>query len=177
MIKTTLDEHQAEIASEAAAGVPQGGWIVEAGCYHGHGTVLLGEAKHPSVLLTCIDPFPESQMFEDNDRYIFSDYSVKDWGRSTRHLVNVECVRGFSPINISYISFSRKVDLVVIDLNRVHDSLSFWDRFIAPGGRFLVHTYYPNAGFPEVFDQVKTFLKYHTYSLDDRDCSVILTKI
>lgn len=176
MIKTTLDEHQAEIAIEAAAGAPQGGWIVEVGCYHGRGTVLLGEAKHSSVLLTCIDPFPESPIFEDCDRFIFSDYSVKDWDRNTKHLTNVERVRGFSPINISFISFSRQPDLIVIDLNKVHESLSFWDRFLAPGGKFLVHTYYPSAGFPEVFDQVKTFLKYHAYQLDDRDCSVILTK-
>jgi hypothetical protein len=172
-IKGTTTDEQIELASLLAANVRQRGWIVEVGCFRGRQTVALGEAKHPSVLLTCLDPFPVV-----TNIYSAYKYTEQEWKDNTKHLTNIEQVRGYSPINISNIAFTKQVDLVTIDMDDVADSLNFWKPFVHKGGKILVHTYNEGGIFPNIEEVVMEFVKKNpVFVVDNREYSVILTLV
>ena len=174
MTLTTPDQHNA--AAEIASAAPTGGWIIEVGCWLGYGTIILGESKDPSVLLTCIDPFPSEDVPKETESGLYAAYSFDEWKKNTQDIPNLEYIRGFSPADLFDVPFTKNPDVVVIDLKQITESLIFWDKLMVSGGKFLVHTYYPSFGFTDLIDEITEFLKTRPYRLEDLDCSAILTK-
>lgn len=168
---TTLDE-QLAVAKVLAEGVPEQGWIIEVGCFKGRQSVVLGKHKSDTVLLTCLDPFPD--MPDTGAMYV---YSGSDWLKNTQSLTNVEMAKGYSPINMKHVTFAKGASLVVIDMNAVRESLDFWKRFVVVGGKFLVHTYNEGGVFPEIENIVTDFASENiNFTIDNLHYSVILTR-
>jgi len=149
-IPGTTSPDQLELVSKLSYEVPKNGWIVEVGCYCGRQSIVLGRAKDDSVLLTCVDEFPEWN----------GDYGFSDWVETTAYLKNVEPLRAKSPILISnmVLSVSKQIDLLVIDFNDILPSLLFWGEFVGSGGKIVIHTYGDN----ELTDVVDQYLATRT---------------
>lgn len=176
MILTDTTSSQHKITFSTASAVPKDGWIVEIGCWRGYSTVILGDAKDPSVLLTCIDPFPSTSVPKETENGLYPGYSLDEWKKNTQDIPNLEYIRGFSPADLFNVPFTKPPNVVMIDLKQISESLIFWDKLMVSGGKFLVHTYYPSSGFTDLIDEIKEFLKTRSYHLEDLDYSAILTK-
>jgi len=167
---TTTDD-QLKIVTILSSKVPQDGWIVEVGCLHGRQSVHICEYKDTSVMLTCIDPFPESSTTEHN-----ISYTKMDWINNTKSYNNVNMVRGLSPPNIAFLQFEKQVDLVILDINDVLDSLDFWNTHLKSGGTIVVHTYNEGGIFPKIENSVLSYAVGDSFLVDNRHHSVILVK-
>ena len=151
---------QLDLVSRLCYNVPENGWIVEIGCYCGRQSLVIGRSKKDSILLSCIDYFPN----EDYD----------DWKEYTSYLKNVEAVKTKSPLGLSNVMFSKLINLLIIDLNDIYDNLIYWHKFVEINGCIVVHTY----EYEDLFQEVDKFLKNHTnFSHNDLGYTSILTRI
>jgi len=171
ILGTTTDEQLSTVATLTRA-VPDEGWIVEVGCFRGRQSVHIAEHKHDSVMLTCIDPFPDVPTTEQG-----VSYTKMDWINNTKGHNNVNMVRGLSPLNIAFLQFEKSPDLVILDLNDVLDSLDFWNIHLRVGGSIVVHTYNVGGIFPKIEETVIAYANSHDFLVDNMHYSVILTKV
>lgn len=154
-IEGFIDDKTAVIVQHCVQEVPPGGWIVEVGCFKGRQSALIATYKAESVLLSCIDPFPDTHIaFDDSQTY--RGYTIADWNSHMHHYPNVEAVRGFSPFPISYIQFSRVPDLLVLNIDRAYESLVFWEPHLGSRSVILVHTY--KHEHERILEQIRQYL-------------------
>lgn len=166
-IPGTTSPEQLDIVSRLSYSVPNDGWIVEVGCYCGRQSIVLGRSKHKSVLLTCIDIFPESG----------TDYIFRDWKNTTEYIANIEPVRMTSPpaiiFNMNY-SVTKPIDLLVIDLNDVYINLLFWSAFVGINSKIAIHTYNDSV----LQQEVVKFARNHTnFNHIDESCTSVLERV
>lgn len=172
-IEGFINEECAAVVEKLVSKVPENGWIIEIGCYKGRQSALIAAQKKSSVLLSCIDPFPDTFIsFDDSQTY--KNYTYSDWLSNLQGYPNVEPVKGFSPFNISFIQFSRSPDLIIFNVDRIYDSLNFWNSHLHPAGHFLIHTY--NYEHSRITDQLESFLKTNNYSCETMGALSILER-
>lgn len=135
-----LKEEDANHIGSAVRAVGEHGWIIEIGCFKGRQSRFIAENKKESVMLSCIDPFPDKLVHFDDSR-TYQNYMFHEWQQNLEGFKNVEAVRSISPFNISYISFAKVPDVVIFDVDEVYKSLQFWLRFSDKNTQFIVHTY------------------------------------
>jgi len=135
-----LSEQDAMVLAPLIQAVKEDGWIIEIGSFKGRQSSFIAENKKASVRLSCIDPFPDKLVHFDDSR-TYQNYMFSEWRQNLEGFANVEAVRGFSPFNISFLSFSKIPDLIIFDVDAVFDSLVFWMRFTNSSTRFVIHTY------------------------------------
>lgn len=135
-----LTEEDAIAIAPYIQGVGENGWIIEVGCFKGRQSLFIADHKKDSVLLSCIDPFPDNFINYDDSR-TYKNYMFYNWQENIKTAKNVEAVRSISPFNISYLSFSKIPDLIILDVDSVFNTLLFWSRYVDSRTVFLVHTY------------------------------------
>jgi predicted O-methyltransferase YrrM len=155
-------EKKLEKLAVLAGEVPYNGWIVEVGSFCGRSAYAMGMNKPNNVKLTCFDMFPDQpQEIPDTclgDRS--RPYSYQEFLRNTGEVVNLETVRAYMPLNVEYLNFSKKIDLLFIDCvhtyEAVRDDINTWHRFMAKDGIIVFDDYFDM--FPGCIKAVDEFI-------------------
>ena len=99
---------------EYANDVKDNGWIFEIGSYCGRASYVLGSNKHPSVLLTCSDNFPDAPV--PVPKGINGDegthYNHFTFIKMMEDITNLEVMWGKAPLFSKYCTFTKSIDLL-----------------------------------------------------------------
>jgi hypothetical protein len=147
------------VIGREAKKVKPNGWIVELGSYCGRSAFVLGKNKHPSVKLTCVDNWPGPPTPVPIEDYVYGNvntsFNYSEFLNNTAEIENLETLRCMLPLNMSYLGFSKKIDLLFVDLYPDHDlyinQLSYWHRFMAQGSTIIVNDIASNTSSIEGF--------------------------
>lgn len=135
--------------------VPQGGRIVEVGCFYGRSTNAMARAN-PGAQITSIDKF---ENLDWTERYSSEFRGIPPFGLEafesyTRDCANVTAIKGMSPDVVA--DWNEPIDMYFEDA--VHGNpglrrnLDFWFAHLRPGGVAAGHDY--NLRFPDVKSEV-----------------------
>jgi hypothetical protein len=145
------------LASLAKA-IPKNGWIVEIGSFYGRSAYSLGMNKHPSVLLTAIDPVP-SFPHDTDYGYGMRDipYSIHHFNQFTQSIENFELIRAYTPVmskNINF-QFKKPIDLLHIDGSHLYEDvksdLEIWGSMVT--GSIVCDDYFIRDGVKKAVDE------------------------
>lgn len=147
------------IIGREAKKVKPSGWIVELGSYCGRSSFVLGKNKHPSVKLTCVDQWPVTPTPVPIEDYVYGNvntsFNYSEFLNNTAGIENIETLTCTLPLEVSYLEFSKKIDLLFIDLYQDHDlyvnQLSYWYRFMAQPSTIVVNDVASNKSSIEDF--------------------------
>ena len=143
--------------------VPKDGWIVEVGSFCGRSAYAMGHNKHASTKLTCFDKFPDAP--EQIPDTCFGDksgtYSYEIFLNNTRGIPNLETVRMYMPLNLEYLSFKKKIDLLFIDCIHTYEAvksdIDTWSKFVKKDGIIVFDDYFDM--FPGCVKAVDEFIE------------------
>ncbi|MDA7614023.1 class I SAM-dependent methyltransferase [Verrucomicrobiales bacterium] len=158
---------EAGMLYEWASEVPQGGTIVEIGCYGGLSTsYLVKGTESRDVRIYSIDPF-NSDLDTQAER---TDGCVELEDKPTKELVaqrmaklgagdRVTLIEGFSQEAVK--DWKDEIDFLWIDGNHDQAYLDFtdWSPYLKVGGRIGFHDSHPRYGYPQVAEDVKKALE------------------
>jgi len=156
---------EAAMLTHWASQVPEGGVVVEIGCYGGlSSSYLLRGLKKKRGRLYAIDPFNSDLDKQEQ----LTDHLVPLENKPTRALVAerlrrngfeglFELIEGFSQEAAAQWDPSVKIDFLWIDGNHEQAWRDFKDfqRHLNPGARVAVHDAHPRYGYQTVVDDVK----------------------
>lgn len=168
-----LTHEAASIVETYVKNVPDNGWIIEVGCFKGRQSNFIANKKKESVLLSCIDPFPDNLVHFDDSR-TYQNYMFGDWTTNMTGFKNVEPVRGLSPFKISHISFTKQPNLIIFDVDNIIESLIFWHAHLSKNSVILVHTY--NYEHSRIVLQVEVFANQYGYQYSQDGMVAILSR-
>jgi hypothetical protein len=134
---------QADLLSEHAAAVPEGGVVVEIGSHQGRSTVTLGGSVRTGARVVAVDPFPSTWRYGGEDTESRLRAHLSNAG-----LTDVVEVRT-QPSAEVLATWRGRLDLVFVDgkhdvASVVHDLR--WARHLPLGGRILVHDSFSSIG-------------------------------
>lgn len=133
-----LTEDQARVLHAEAGAV--GGTVVEIGSHLGRSTVVLGSS---GAHVVAIDPFPDDWRYGRSDtaaqcRHNLAAAGVTD-AVTLMEVSSSDALAGWSgDIGLVYVDGKHDVVSCLSDLR--------WTRWLAPGGRFLVHDAFSSVG-------------------------------
>jgi len=158
---------EAGMLYEWASEVPQGGTIVEIGCYGGLSTsYLVKGSENRDVRICSIDPFNSDLETQAE----LTDGCVELDDKPTKELVaqrmaklgaadRVTLIEGFSQEAVK--DWKGEIDFLWIDGNHDQAYLDFtdWSPFLKVGGRIGFHDSHPRYGYPQVAKDVEKALE------------------
>jgi hypothetical protein len=137
-----------------ARGVPPNGCIVEVGSLFGLSSRTLAKNALTSVTVYCIDSWVREPWMSFVEQQAGQVLSFESFRNNVAGISNIIPLRGYSPRDV--IGWQRTVDLVFEDSVHsnpvLHENLSFWARFVRPGGIICGHDYCDE--FPDVTAEV-----------------------
>lgn len=147
------------IIGREAKMVKNGGWIVEIGSYCGRSSYVIGKNKHPSVCLTCIDAWPSHPTPIHDNGYAYGNiaacFNYSSFLDNMATIENFNSLRCTLPIDLPYLDFSKKIDLLFFDLEHHHDfypsQLSYWHRFMNNDSKIMLNDYRSNKDMIDSF--------------------------
>ena len=154
---------EAGMLYEWASEVPDGGTIVEIGCYGGLSTsYLVKGSENRDVRIVSIDPF-NSDLGVQAER---TDGCVELEDKPTKELVRgrmaklgaadrVTLLEGYSQEVVK--DWKGSIDFLWIDGNHDQAGLDFrdWSPYVKVGGRVGFHDSHPRYGYPQVAEDVR----------------------
>lgn len=135
-----INNVETPILQDLAAGVPQGGLIVEIGAAWGWSASKMAGASHASVKLITVDPWtlaPQKQQPEREQLF---------WKTIAPYKHRIMAVKSFSQeVDLPAVLHGRQIDLLFIDGDHHYapvraDYLKF-SPFVRPGGVLVFHDY------------------------------------
>ena len=139
-----LDAKELEHLARLARRVSPNGCIVETGSSFGRSSWTFAKNSPANVTLYCLDPW------ESIEELAGQRPSLETFKKNMSGILNVIPLRGYSPRD--FIGWQRTIDLFFENKAyanpALHQSLTFWTRFVRPGGCICGHGY--SDEFPDV---------------------------
>jgi hypothetical protein len=130
--------------------VPPNGCIVEIGSLFGLSSWTLAKNAHSTVTVYCIDPWVRQPWMLPIEESAGQTLSFETFRTNTSGIRNIIPLRGYSPRD--FAGWQRQIDLIFEDSVHtnplLHQNLTFWTRFLRPGGIICGHDYCDE--FPDV---------------------------
>jgi len=123
--------------------VPPNGCIVEIGSLFGLSSWTLAKNAHPSVTVYCIDPWVREPWMAEVEASAGQTLSLETFRKNVGDTHNIIPLPGYSPRD--FIGWQRAVDMIFEDSVHtnptLHETLTFWSRFVRPSGVVCGHDY------------------------------------